>query len=388
MIGPMLERLTGWIAANRELIAQRVEEVVTRLAAAAERFVSEGGLQDIATRIGDIVTGITGMVEAMGGWEKAAIGLGAVLTANLVLPLAAIATSLTAIGAFRAPGWMARMMGGAGLGAAGAVGAGLFGERAINSALGLDHEAYAAQRERGRQAGYDQLTGWLSAFVQGLRRNTTPGGGAQQRFGARGGAASAALPGHGNEAPGDRQRQAFAYFRSQGWSAEQAAGLVANLRHESGAGLNHRAVGDGGASHGIAQWRDSRLQDFRLWAGKDIRESSFEDQLAFVQHELTAGRERAAGDALRAAQSAAEAAATVSRRYERPARAEAEAAARASTAEGLLPRLQGPAAPSAAAPQRIDLRISGLPAGVTATTTTRDPNGGVRVERAMPGSLP
>jgi len=126
-----------------------------------------------------------------------------------------------------------------------------------------------------------------------------------------------------------KRQQAVAFFVSQGWTPAQAAGIVANLEAESG--LRPDAVGDGGKAYGIAQWHAPRQANFVATLGKDIRGSSFEDQLAFVHAELQ-GAERAAGIALGKCQNAAQAGACVSNLYERPADREGEAAKRAALA--------------------------------------------------------
>ena len=130
-----------------------------------------------------------------------------------------------------------------------------------------------------------------------------------------------------------KRQQAVAYFVSQGWTLAQAAGIVANLEAESG--LRPDAIGDGGKAYGIAQWHPPRQANFAAVMGKDIRGSSFEDQLAFVHAELQ-GTERAAGIALAKCLTAAEAGACVSRFYERPADREGEAAKRAALAERIF----------------------------------------------------
>ncbi|MNT26408.1 hypothetical protein D3C72_1619790 [compost metagenome] len=118
-----------------------------------------------------------------------------------------------------------------------------------------------------------------------------------------------------------------------GWTHDQAVGIVANLQRESN--LNPRAVGDNGAAYGAAQWHKDRQENFKAWAGKDIRESSLMEQLQFVNYELTQGAERRAGALLRAAQNAQQAGEIVSRYYERPAQAEAEAARRGQASVAL-----------------------------------------------------
>lgn len=129
-------------------------------------------------------------------------------------------------------------------------------------------------------------------------------------------------------------KQALDYFRSKGWSGPQAAGIVANLQSESG--MRTGAVGDGGKAFGIAQWHPDRQAAFKRWAGKDIRNSSFAEQLAFVHYELTQGNERAAGTRLKGATTARAAGGVVARYYERPADTVGEMAKRGDLAERLF----------------------------------------------------
>lgn len=131
-----------------------------------------------------------------------------------------------------------------------------------------------------------------------------------------------------------RINQAMDYFVGQGWSRAQAAGIVANLQRESG--LRTGAVGDGGQAYGIAQWHPDRQANFARFAGHSIRESTFGEQLAFVQYELTRGAERSAGNRLRGADSASEAGSIVSQYYERPADRAGEASLRGAAAQRIL----------------------------------------------------
>jgi LysM repeat protein len=111
-------------------------------------------------------------------------------------------------------------------------------------------------------------------------------------------------------------KTALDFFIQQGWSPEQAAGLVANLQAESGQNLDPNVFGDGGAGYGIAQWHGSRQRDFQRIMDKPLKGSSLEDQLKFVQWELTHSEKRA-GARLKDAKTAAEAAAIVDQYYER-----------------------------------------------------------------------
>ncbi|MBP0492880.1 phage tail tip lysozyme [Pararoseomonas indoligenes] len=177
----------------------------------------------------------------------------------------------------------------------------------------------------------------------------------------------------GDEEATARQRTAFDRLKGHGWTDEQAAGILANLRHESGRGLDNAAVGDQGKAYGIAQWHADRQENFRRWAGKPIQGSSLEEQIDFINYELTRGDERPAGNLLRRQTTAAGAGQVVSQYYERPKHVLGEANARGDTAAGMLPRLR--AAPPAAAPasagplppaaapmasdrQRLDVRVT------------------------------
>lgn len=114
-----------------------------------------------------------------------------------------------------------------------------------------------------------------------------------------------------------RVKAALDFFQSKGWSKAQAIGIIANLEGESGMRPLQAQYG-GGPGFGLAQWEGPRQAEFRKFAGKDIRQSTFQDQLNFIQHELTTS-ERGAASRLRGATNAADAAAIVCRYYERPA---------------------------------------------------------------------
>jgi hypothetical protein len=129
---------------------------------------------------------------------------------------------------------------------------------------------------------------------------------------------------------GNAISSALSYFQSAGWNKDQAAGIVASLNAESK--LNPGAVGDGGKAYGIAQWHPDRQANFQSVFGKSIKGSSLEEQLAFVNYELTQGTEQKAGSMLRSAKSAQEAGAIVSKYYERPADVGGQAAVRAAAA--------------------------------------------------------
>ncbi|MDR5741565.1 phage tail tip lysozyme [Caballeronia sp. LZ029] len=148
---------------------------------------------------------------------------------------------------------------------------------------------------------------------------------------------SAPDAGGGSVANGD-QKGAVDFFMSKGWTKEQAVGIVANLHVESG--LDPKARGDSGLAYGVAQWHPDRQAEFKRQFGKDIHGSSLAEQLAFVDYELRHGSplERRAGRELMNTREEGEAAATVSHRYERPAKD--ERAKRAAVARQIMAGLR------------------------------------------------
>lgn len=92
----------------------------------------------------------------------------------------------------------------------------------------------------------------------------------------------------------DRITKAYTFFRNQGYSKEQAAAIVGNLMVESrykGEELNFSAVahddqGPGKHARGIAQWGPRRRAIFEQAYGKSWSQSTFDDQLNFIVHEL------------------------------------------------------------------------------------------------------
>lgn len=135
-----------------------------------------------------------------------------------------------------------------------------------------------------------------------------------------------------------KRDEAMQYFMSQGWTKEQAAGIVGNIQKESM--FNYKALGDKNKqgvyqAYGLAQWHPDRQADFKKAFGKDIKQASYKEQLAFINYELTKGDEKAAGNKLKKAKTAGQAGAIVSEFYERPKAVEAEKRERARIAEGI-----------------------------------------------------
>jgi len=127
-------------------------------------------------------------------------------------------------------------------------------------------------------------------------------------------------------------QRAKGYLRELGWTNNQAAGLVGNFQQESGVNLDPGIVSPDGTSYGIAQWTAPRQNIFKQTYGKPIQGTSLKEQLNFVNYELN-NNEKAAGDALRKATTAREAALIVSNQYERPSASAANNARRIAYAD-------------------------------------------------------
>src|SRR5271156_2529270 len=131
-------------------------------------------------------------------------------------------------------------------------------------------------------------------------------------------AAYRASPPNVNAPVGDQAaaRKAFDFFVATQWSKAQAAGLIANIEAESSFRID--VPGDGGAAYGLCQWHPDRQANFLSEYGKNIKGSTFEEQLQFVNFELRKGREHIAGSLLKGATAPQQAGEIVSASYLRP----------------------------------------------------------------------
>lgn len=109
--------------------------------------------------------------------------------------------------------------------------------------------------------------------------------------------------------------KAMDFFMKNGYTEMQAAAIVGNLQAESGQNLNTRASGDEGKALGIAQWQGARQKKFKEIIGKDIMDSSLEEQLKFVDWELK-NTHADAGRKLKQAKNVKEAATVIDKSYE------------------------------------------------------------------------
>lgn len=274
-LGPDMHGFADWFEKNGPMIADRVAEIA-------------GDLVDMAKEVEPYIEQVfdffVKLDTATDGWSTKLIGLLFLLRAMgagaLIQGIAGLAGALTKVGA----GGAATALGVGGATVLAGAGAMLYSGE-LN--VGEDDEV------RRRRAAEDAAAGEVN-------------GGS------------------------DMAGRVMGFFQKLGWSPEQAAGIAANLSAESG--FNASAVGDNGNAYGVAQWHPDRQRAFEKWSGKNIRNSTLEDQLRFVHYELTQGAERRAGQLLRASQNAEQAGRVVSDYYERPADRAGEASRRGAAA--------------------------------------------------------
>lgn len=118
-----------------------------------------------------------------------------------------------------------------------------------------------------------------------------------------------------------------------GWTPEQAAGIAGSILQESRGDPN--IVNPKSGARGIAQWLGSRVKDFEAYAGHSLSQSTLDEQIAFMNYELTQGKEQAAGRAIRATSTAQDAAIQHSLKYERAGRDEMNNARRVALGEAI-----------------------------------------------------
>jgi hypothetical protein len=329
-------------------IGSSLAPALTKLADHLQPIADEYGPKIVAW-IGGIdwdktASSIGTVVDSLGGFQTIAIGLAALTFAG---PLASIATLigqaarlvtlLGTIAATTAPGGVVA------LGAASYI-AESARQKAFDRAIpaGPNHDQYVADAVAG---------GIVTPDVQGPKDGGL--GGRAYRWAANLFRGSAA----GNQATAGIVDK----FKAMGWTGAQAAGIASNLYAESK--FNPNAVGDNGEAFGLGQWHKDRQEAFKKRFGIDIRKSTLDQQLQFVDYELRQGGEQKAGNALAQATNAADAGAVVSRLYERPADAYGEAQYRGDDAAKIDQAVNGKV--------HVQVDLHNAPPGTKATVKTK-----------------
>lgn len=112
---------------------------------------------------------------------------------------------------------------------------------------------------------------------------------------------------------------AYNYFINKGYSPAAAAGIVGNLRAESGINPTRKQIN--GNAMGIAQWEPPRWNNFvRVAENRGLDPMSLETQLWYIDHELKSMSQRGAIDLkkFKSLQDGTEATRIFMKEYERP----------------------------------------------------------------------
>lgn len=331
---PLVEDLTKWISVNRELIGQKIGQWAKEFAS----WVRDIDFKSLLAGIERAITSIGSFIDSIGGWKVAAIGVGLILAGPLLLSITNVALGLGGLAATTVPLAIKSLA---------LLGTSLGGAEATASLLGKSLRGIGV----AGAVTFAAMAGWeIGTLIneQLQKRGLSPGSKIYDLMHPE------ETRAHSSET--GTSRGVVDFFKNKGWSNEQAIGIAANLKKESN--FDTGAVGDGGNAVGIAQWHDPRQRAFMKWAGKNVRTATLEEQMGFVNYELTQGSEKAAGDALRGAKDERQAASIVSRQYERPGNADGEAAGRANAATEMKQQLQ--------------IHLSGLPQGTKATARSAD----------------
>ena len=288
VLDPVVKKMSAWLNAHRAEIAEKISAAVQKFV----NWISSINWDDVTSKakaLWDNLGGVKGVVETI-----AAIKL--VGPISSVLSLITNLTKLTTMTIPRAVGALAR----------------LGGSPIIAGILAMTHS-------EDLNTGEDD---YLKAH------QAKPG---QKWDGDSVGNQHAAVAAAATKDP--KTAHAMALMQSLGWTKAQAAGIVANLWTESN--LNSNIVGDHGAAYGIGQWHADRQAQFKAWAGHDIRGSSLDEQLRFVNYDLREGANWSAGRRLHAATTSDDSGRIVSHYYERPRNVAEEMDKRGSLANAI-----------------------------------------------------
>lgn len=372
-IKPLVIQLSAWVTKNRELIASNVGAWAKDFG----NWLNGIDWKAVGKGIADFGKGIKDVVDWLGGWKNAAIAVAVVMNAQLIVSVVSLAGSLLKagigiaayigqLGAMEAAAGAAAAANGAvgtsaaaGLGRFGAYGAAAVGGVYLGSKISdaMDGTTFGDKFSHGNTKALGAILSAIG-FKDNRFSQAAKYDGYDQKYNGAAGAAGVD--------PG-LQSRVVKFFEQQGWSRNKAAGIAANLSTESS--LNPQASGDNGNAYGLGQWHGDRQKAFAAWSGRGIQGSSLEQQLKFVQYELTQGNEKAAGDMLRNAPDDPRiAGGIVSSQYERPADAAGEASRRGSLAAQLAVP-DGPYSSGAAKDGnvKVEVELKNAPAGTTAT---------------------
>ncbi|HIE4429976.1 TPA: phage tail tip lysozyme [Burkholderia multivorans] len=301
-----LQNMADWVADHKSDISQWIDLAVTSV----KQFV------DWADRA----------AESVGGWKNVMAAFVGLKLLSLVSPLIQVGAALAGIGSSLGI-----------IGTLGPAALAVLGGLGIAKALGLPDVNQSTGIADIRKGDWMAASGHLAAgdFLRALAAKAA--GKTNEEI-----AAALANPVTDTSGPvdapgakvGDRGMYIIQKARQHGYSDAAAAGIVGSLLQENST-LDPKIVNKLGAT-GIAQWLDpSRKAMFEKIYGHSLKDSTFTEQVDFMFRELDTTEKRA-GDKLRTAQNAAQAAEIHGRDYERPGAAEANIERRQRYAETIL----------------------------------------------------
>lgn len=341
-------KFIAWVGDGKD-VNKWVDDFINKYIPSFIRGVEQvsKSIESIAQSLEGVIKKLNEAADAVGGWKVILLGLVGIKVAEFTLSLVSMATSVTA--AF--------------LPAA--------------AALAGFVAAYASVRKLNDATGgkVDYYVGKVFEF-----------------FGDKGASHEAAkLKPRSKEdidkanamASGDGQfkniteKSTYAVKRlmDKGWTKEQASGMVGSLMQESST-LNENETNKQSGAYGVAQWLDkSRIAAFEKFAGRPLKGSSFDQQLDFMNYELTEGSYKKAGNAIKGAQSVGEAAELHRKLYEIPGEQEANDVKRRANGEKVYGAVNDAVAPPVAAVDSRSYAKSFSPvaaAGVRGNVNTND----------------
>lgn len=142
------------------------------------------------------------------------------------------------------------------------------------------------------------------------------------------------------------------FWLGRGYSREQAAGIMANIHHESGG--NPAARGDGGRAHGLFQWHPDRQRNIFKNTGINVSAADYMSQLEAAAWEMKHGRDGFRDSYYRTIKDPAQAAAYFSKYFESPANGAVQALLRGKTALGMVSQFPAPMGGGGGASVKID----------------------------------
>lgn len=137
----------------------------------------------------------------------------------------------------------------------------------------------------------------------------------------------------------------FDFWMSKGYTPAQSAGIIANMKNESGG--RDDARGDNGHAHGLFQWHEGRRAAIEKATGINVSTAGHREQLEAAAWEMTHLKSMFDDAHFRTLTSPDAAAAYFSKKFERPADTEGAAAKRGQTALALMRERSASGAPQA-----------------------------------------